>query len=105
MGPFVLLAFQATSDNCDTSAGIQRDKLKSEPEKLPVPVLKGRKNLHVNLAPVLVILSGKSPGFSRKISTSTGFCRYCAPDASAPVALINESPTEGTNGAKFAVSC
>ena len=48
--------------------------------------------LHENLAPVLVIISGKSLVFSRKIITSTGFYRYCAPDASAPVVVINESP-------------
>ena len=46
-----------------------------------------------NLAPVLVIISGKSLVFSRKIITSTDFYRYCAPDASAPVVVINESPT------------
>ena len=40
--------------------------------------------LHQNLAPVLVIISGKSLVFSRKNITSTGFDRYCAPDASAP---------------------
>ena len=34
--------------------------------------------LHENLAPVLVIISGKSLVFSRKIITSTGFYRYCA---------------------------
>ena len=27
------------------------------------------------------------------MSTSTGFYRYCAPDASAPVVVINESPS------------
>ena len=32
--------------------------------------------------------------FSRKIITSTGFYRYCAPDASAPVVAINESPSD-----------
>ena len=50
---------------------------KSEPEQLP--------------APVLVIISGKSLAFSRKIIASTGFYRYCAPDASAPVVVINWS--------------
>ena len=49
--------------------------------------------LHENLAPVLVITSGKSLVFSRKIITSTGFCRHCAPDASAPVVVINEFPS------------
>ena len=48
-----------------------------------------------NLAPVLVIISGKSLVFSRKIITSTDFYRYCAPDASAPVVVINQSPKEG----------
>ena len=51
--------------------------------------------LHENLAPVLVIISGKSLVFSRKIVTSTGFYRYCAPSASAPVVVINGSPTFG----------
>ena len=45
-----------------------------------------------NLAPVLVIISGNSLVFSRKIITSAGFYRHCAPDASAPVVVINESP-------------
>ena len=45
-----------------------------------------------NLAPVLVIISGSSLVFSRKIITSTGFYRCCAPDASAPVVLKNQSP-------------
>ena len=45
-----------------------------------------------NLAPVLLIISGKSLVFSRKIITSTDFYRYCAPDASAPVVVINQSP-------------
>ena len=48
-----------------------------------------------NLAPALVIISGKSLVFSRKIITSTDFYRYCAPDASAPVVVINESPSKG----------
>ena len=48
--------------------------------------------LHENLAPVLVIISEKSLVISRKIITSTGFYWYCAPDASAPVVVINESP-------------
>ena len=40
-----------------------------------------------NLAPVLVIISGNSLIFSRKLITSTDFYRYCAPDASAPVVV------------------
>ena len=48
-----------------------------------------------NLAPVLVIISGKSLVFSRKLITSTDFYRYCAPDASAPVLVINQSPRKG----------
>ena len=48
-----------------------------------------------NLAPVLVIISGKSLVFSRKMITSTGFYRYCAPVVSAPVVVINESPIIG----------
>ena len=47
---------------------------------------------HQNLAPVLVIISGKSLVFSMKIITSTGFYRCCAPDASAPVVALNRSP-------------
>ena len=50
-----------------------------------------------NLAPVLVIFSAKSLVFSRKIITSTDFYRYCAPDASAPVVVINQSPTQILN--------
>ena len=49
-------------------------------------------NFHENLAPVLVVISGNSLAFYRKIISSTGFYRYCAPDASAPVVVINESP-------------
>ena len=63
----------------------------SEPEKFTSTSTEGQK-LHENLAPVLVIISGKSLVFSRKIITSTGFYRYCAPAASAPVVVINESP-------------
>ena len=44
------------------------------------------------LAPALVIVSGNSLVFSRKIITSTGFYRYCAPGASAPVVVKNQSP-------------
>ena len=47
------------------------------------------------LAPVLVIISGNSLVFSRKIITSTGFYRCCAPGASAPVVVINQSPNIG----------
>ena len=45
-----------------------------------------------NSAPVLVIIFGNSLVFSRKIITSTGFYRYCAPGASAPVVVKNQSP-------------
>ena len=45
-----------------------------------------------NLAPVLAIISGNSLVFSRKIITSTGFYRCCAPGASAPVVVKNQSP-------------
>ena len=45
-----------------------------------------------NLAPVLVITSGNSLVFSTKMITSTGFYRYCAPDAPAPVVVKNQSP-------------
>ena len=45
-----------------------------------------------NLAPVLGILSGISLVFSRKMITSTGFYRCCAPGALAPVVVKNQSP-------------
>ena len=45
-----------------------------------------------NLTPVLVIISGNSLVFSRKIITSTGFYRCCAAGASAPVVVKNQSP-------------
>ena len=45
-----------------------------------------------NLAPVLVIISGNSLVFSRKIITSTGFYWCCTPGASAPVVVKNQSP-------------
>ena len=38
--------------------------------------------------------------FPRKIITSTGFYRYWAPDASAPVVVINESPSWLPNDGK-----
>ena len=46
-----------------------------------------RQNRSQNLAPVLVIISGSSLVFSRKIITSTGFYRCCAPGASAPAVI------------------
>ena len=46
-----------------------------------------RRKRRQNLAPVLVIISGNSLVFSRKIITSTGFYRCCAPSASAPVVV------------------
>ena len=45
-----------------------------------------------NVAPVLVIISGSSLVFSRKIITSIGFYRCCAPGASAPVVVKVQSP-------------
>ena len=56
---------------------------------------------HDNLVPVLVMISRNSLVFSRKIITSAGFYRCCAPDASAPVVVINESPTEGSSPILF----
>ena len=47
-----------------------------------------------NLAPVVAIISGNSLVFSRRIITSTGFYRYCAPGASAPVVAKNQSPKQ-----------
>ena len=44
------------------------------------------------LAPVLVIISGNSLVFSRKLITSIGFYRCCAPGASAPVVVKHQSP-------------
>ena len=43
--------------------------------------------LHQHLAPVLVITLWNSLVFSRKMTTSTDFCRCCAPDASALVVV------------------
>ena len=48
---------------------------------------------HQYLAPALVIISGHSLVFSRKIITSTGFLTVLRPDASAPVVVQNQSPT------------
>ena len=48
-----------------------------------------------NLAPVLVIISGSSLVFSRKIIASTGFYRCCAPGASAPVVVQKSVSHEG----------
>ena len=45
-----------------------------------------------NSAPVLVIISGSSLIFPRKIITSTGFYRCCALGAPAPVVVKNQSP-------------
>ena len=45
------------------------------------------------LAPVLVIISGNSLVFSRKIITSAGFYRCCAAGASAPAVVTNQSPS------------
>ena len=43
----------------------------------------------------MVIISRNSLVFSREIITSTGFYRYCAPGASAPVVVIDDSPRRG----------
>ena len=51
-----------------------------------------------NLAPVLVIISGNSLAFSRKIITSTGFYRCCAPGASAPVVVRYRAQPPGECG-------
>ena len=45
-----------------------------------------------NLAPVLVIISGNSLVFSRKMITSTGSYRCCAAGTSAPVVVKIQSP-------------
>ena len=74
-----------------SSTGLGFGTLISETKKLPVPVLKGKKRSQ-SLAPVLVIISGNSLVFSRKIITSTGFYRCCAAGASAPVVVKIQSP-------------
>ena len=48
-----------------------------------------------NLAPVLAKNSGNSLVFSRKLITSSGFYRCCAPGVSAPVVVKNQSPILG----------
>ena len=47
-----------------------------------------------NLVPVLVIRSWNSLVFSRRFITSTGFYRCCAPGASVPVVVKNQSPRD-----------
>ena len=67
-----------------------------------------------NLAPVLVIISGNSLVFSRKMITSTGFSQCCAPSASAVCAafltpihglfsdiVFNEQSTKINRGGMF----
>ena len=44
------------------------------------------------LAPALVIISENSLVYSKKSSTGAGFYRCCAPGASAPVVVKNQSP-------------
>ena len=51
-----------------------------------------RQNRSQNLAPVLVIISGNSLVFSRKIFASAGFLPVLRPGASAPVVVKNQSP-------------
>ena len=51
-----------------------------------------------NLAPVLVTISGNSLAFSRKLITSTGFYRCCAPGASAPVVVKISHPLQARKG-------
>ena len=60
--------------------------------KLPVTTSAERQKRSLNLAPVLVIISGTSLAFSRKIITSTGFYRFCAAGVAAPVLVKNQSP-------------
>ena len=47
--------------------------------------------------PLLAMISGNSLAFSRKRITSTGFYRCCAPGASAPVVVKNQSPRYGVS--------
>ena len=54
---------------------------------------KSLKKRSQNLAPVLVIISGNSLVFSRKMITSTDFYWCCAAGASAPVVAKNQSPS------------
>ena len=77
-----------------------------EPKKLPIPELRGRNFMKFLSISTGNKFSGNSLVFSRKIITSTGFYRYCAPDASAPVVVINESPNivlyfSGVNSRRF----
>ena len=60
--------------------------------KITTTSTEGQKR-HENVAPVLVIIFGNSLVFSRKIITSTGFYRCCAPGASAPVVVKSPSPS------------
>ena len=53
-----------------------------------------------NLAPVMVIISGNSLAFSRKLlSVLVIILRHCAPDAPAPV-VKNQSPREDSTEQK-----
>ena len=76
-------------------------RILSEPEKLPVQYW--RAEIHQNLAPVLVILSGNPLVFSRKnFYQLLVFYWCCAPDVSAPAVIINESPIlGGLDGHRF----
>ena len=73
------------------------DSLFTEVRKITSTSTKRQKRSQ-NLAPVLVIISGNSLEFSRKIIASTCFYWCCAPGASAPVVVTNQSPIQGVCG-------
>ena len=56
-----------------------------------------------NLAPVLVIVSGNFQVSSRKIITSTGYYRCCAPGASAPVVVKDQCLIYSKNTPVFCI--
>ena len=80
------------SSSSERTSGDRRQKMTSTGTE--------RQKRSQNLAPVLVILSGNSLVFSRKIITSTGFCLCCAAGASAPVVVKYQSP-RGSRPGKF----
>ena len=76
--------FEACAERAARNASFRRLKITSTSTERP--------KRSQSLAPVLVITSGNSLVFSRKMITSTGFYRCCAPGASAPVVVKNQSP-------------
>ena len=68
---FKILKFSSEIENFKRATHHRRVKITSASTE--------RQKRSQNLAPVLVIISGNSLVFSRKIITSTGFYRCCAP--------------------------